>query len=119
MRAAGGRLRDAARLQAGAEGAREAALGSAVRGGSVMWRGCGRTGGSAGIRGGWKERLRRWRGCGWLRSGCGMRASARGRTCAEGSVDTYTTNISSSRDSILTREIYVLFSSFSPRLKFS
>jgi hypothetical protein len=43
------------RLRAGAEGAREAALGSTVRGGCVMRRGCGRAGGSAVIHGGWKD----------------------------------------------------------------
>ena len=42
----------AAGAYAGAEGAREAALGSAVRGGCVMRCGCGRAGGSVGIRGG-------------------------------------------------------------------
>ena len=62
----------------------EAALGSAVRGGCVMRRGCRRAGGSARIRGGWKERLRCWRGCGRLRSGRGTQASARDRTGACG-----------------------------------
>jgi hypothetical protein len=80
----------------------EAALGSAVRGGCVMRRGCGCAGGSAGIRtvdGRMAEDGRSGYGAGADAGGC--RATARcGRLRAteRAAVDAYTTIISNSRD---------------------